>query len=72
MKRNRNGISVGKWLELRTGDRTVLDSNPAGGTLANPFILLCQCLSEETLKVVGPFYLVSMQAVKYPTQGVNV
>ena len=33
----------------------------------------CECLSEETLKVVGPFYLVSMPGkVKYPTQGVNV
>ena len=31
------------------------------------------CLSEETLKSVGPFYLVSMPGeVKYPTQGVNV
>ena len=31
------------------------------------------CLSDETLKAVGPFYLVSMSAdVKDPTQGVNV
>ena len=31
------------------------------------------CLSDETLKAVGPFYLVSMPGeVKYPTQGVNV
>ena len=31
------------------------------------------CISEETLKVVGPFYLVSMPGqVKDPTQGVNV
>ena len=31
------------------------------------------CLSNETLKAVGPFYLVSMPGeVKYPTQGVNV
>ena len=31
------------------------------------------CLSEETLKAGGPFYLVSMPAeVKDPTQGVNV
>ena len=44
-----------------TGDRTV----PAGfeshcrklrfGTLAIPFTPLCQCLSLETLKAVGPF-----------------
>ena len=31
------------------------------------------CLSDETLKAVGPFYLVSMpEEVKDPTQGVNV
>ena len=31
------------------------------------------CLSDETLKAVGPFYLVSMPGeVKVPTQGVNV
>ena len=31
------------------------------------------CLSEETLKAGGPFYLVSMPGeVKHPTQGVNV
>ena len=31
------------------------------------------CLSVETLKAVGPFYLVSMPGeVKYPRQGVNV
>ena len=31
------------------------------------------CLSEETLKAVGPFYLVSMPGeVKDPTQGVDV
>ena len=31
------------------------------------------CLPEETLKAVGPFYLVSMPGeVKYPTQWVNV
>ena len=31
------------------------------------------CLFEETTKVVGPFYLVSMPwEAKHPTQGVNV
>ena len=31
------------------------------------------CLSDETLKAVGPFYLVSMPGeVKDPTQGVTV
>ena len=34
---------------------------------------ICLCLSEETLKPGGPFYLVSMTGeVKYSTQGVNV
>ena len=34
---------------------------------------ICFWLSEETLKVSGPFYLVSMPGeVKDPTQGVNV
>ena len=39
------------------------------GTLAIPLTLLCQCLSDETLKAVGPFYLVSMPGeVKDPTE----
>ena len=38
------------------------------GTLAIPFTPPCQCLSDETLKAVGPFYLVSMSGeVKDPT-----
>ena len=38
------------------------------GTLAIPFIPLCQSRSDETLKAVGPFYLVSMPGeVKDPT-----
>ena len=37
------------------------------------YIRDCLCLSDETLKAVGPFYLVSMPGeVKDPTQGVNV
>ena len=39
------------------------------------YIRYCEslCLSDETVKAVGPFYLVSMPGeVKYPTQGVNV
>ena len=54
-----------------TGDRTVLAGfeshcgNLRFGTLAIPFTPLC---SEETLKAVGPFYLVSMPGeVKDPT-----
>ena len=30
------------------------------GTLTIPFTPLCQCLSDETVKAVGPFYLVPM------------
>ena len=40
-----------------------------------PYIRDCVslCLSDEALKAVGPFYLVSMPGeVKDPTQGVNV
>ena len=54
-----------------TGHRTVRDGFESHcgqlrfGTLATP---PCQCLSEETLKAVGPFYLVSMPGeVKDPT-----
>ena len=57
-----------------TIDRTVDGSSPTSvttflfGTLAIPFTLLCQCLSDETVKAVGPFYLVSMPGeVKDPT-----
>ena len=38
------------------------------GTLAIPLTRLCQYLSDETLKAVDPFYLVSMPGeVKDPT-----
>ena len=41
------------------------------GNFVHPTI--CPCLSEESLKAGGPFYLVSMPGeVKDPTQGVNV
>ena len=42
-------------------DRTVDGSSPTSvktflfGTLAIPFTPLCQCLSDETVKAVGPF-----------------
>ena len=39
------------------------------------YIIDCEylCLSDETVKAVGPFYMVSMLGeVKDPTQGVNV
>ena len=46
----------GPWFESRYGYFICF------GTLAILFTPLCQwqCLSEETLKAVGPFYLVSM------------
>ena len=41
--------------------------------VAISFTPLYQCLSEETPKAVGPFYLVAMPGeVKYLAQGVNV
>ena len=62
-----------RWLGMATGHSRP-GSNPTSvktfrfGTLAIPFTPLCQCLSDETLKAVGPFYLVSMPGeVKYPT-----
>ena len=51
------------WIRASTGDRTFDGSSPTSvktvlfGTLAIPF---CQCLSDEIVKTVGPFYLVSM------------
>ena len=60
------GGTVAQWLERRTGDGGVLGSNPAGGTslrnisMAIPFTPLCQYISEETLKAICSFYLVSM------------
>ena len=68
--------AVAEWVRALacTGDRTVLAGFESHcgklrfGTLAIPFTPLCQCLSEETPKAVGPFYLVSMPGeVKYPT-----
>ena len=66
---------VAEWARALTGDWTVNGSSPAAvrtfrfGTLAIPFTppCHCQCLSDETLKAVGPFYLVSMPGeVKVP------
>ena len=56
------------WSQVR-----ILLAQLCFGTLAIRFIPLCQCLSEETQKAVGPFYLVSMpEDLKDPTQGLNV
>ena len=60
-----------QWLERATDNRVVAGSNPAEAVWKLgqfSFTPLCQCLSEETLKAVGPFYLVSMPGeVKDPT-----
>ena len=70
-----NVDSSGRAVERRTVNRG------DGGSISLAAILklrqFCHptfaCLSEETLKADGPFYLVSMpEEVKDPTQGVNV
>ena len=56
---------MAEWVRASTGDRTVDGSSPTSvktfrfGTLAIPFTPLCQWLSDDTVKAVGPFYLVS-------------
>ena len=68
--------SGGRAVERRTVNRGDGGSIPPTavsklGQFRPPHI--CLCLSEETLKASGPFYLVSMPGeVKDPTQGVNV
>ena len=68
--------AVAEWVRALacTGDWTVRDGFESHcgqlrfGTLAIPFTPPCQCLSEETLNAVGPFYLVSVPGeVKDPT-----
>ena len=59
----------GRKFAPQTGNMTLLGVKNWLSTLETKFL----CLSEETLKAVGPFYLVSMPGeVKDPTQGVNV
>ena len=50
--------AVAEWVRASTGDRTIDGSTPTAGdfefgTLAIPLTLLCQCLSDETLKAVA-------------------
>ena len=66
---------VGKSVGLATGWSWVriLLVEHRFGSLAIPFTQICQFISEETLKSVGPSYLVSMPVeVKYPTQMCNL
>ena len=66
------GSTVGESVGLATGVvlGVILLAELRFGTLAIPFTPLCQCLSKDTIKTLGPFYLVSMpEGAKYPTQG---
>ena len=57
------GGAVDEWVGLATGWSIVqipLRQHIRFGTLTIPFTPLCQGLSEETLKAVGPFYMVSI------------
>ena len=68
------GGAVAEWVRASTGDLMVDGSSLTSvktfrfGTLAISFTPLCQCLSDETVKAVGPFYMLSMPGeVKDPT-----
>ena len=68
--------SSGRAVERRTVNRGDVGSIPPSAILKLRQFrsrYICLCLSEETLKANGPFYLVSMPGeVKDPTRGVNV
>ena len=68
-----------QWLGCSLSTRPARVQFPGGDTIRCKnlalYIIDCEslCLSDDTLKAVGPFYLVSMPGeVKDPTQGVNV
>ena len=73
----RHGNAVVSTSACHAGSRGTL---PRPGTLLGVknmalYIRDCVslCISDETLKAVGPFYLVSMPGeVKYATHGINV
>ena len=67
-------MSGGRAVERRTVNRR--DGGSIAPTAVSKraisFTSHCLCLSEETVKAGGPFYLVSMpREVKDPTQRVN-
>ena len=70
------GEYLGGQLTFRTGQsRGRWFNSPTAVSKLRQFCLpyICLCLSEETLKAIGPIYLVSMPGeVKDPTQGLNV
>ena len=60
---------------MTVNDRWNIVTSKVTDIINRLYIRNCEslCLSDETVKAVGPFYLVSMPGeVKYPTQGVNV
>ena len=63
--------AMAQWLERAADDRVVAGSNhteTARKLWQFPLPDFTKCLSDETLKAVGPFYLVSMPGeVKDPT-----
>ena len=65
--------SSGRTVERRTVKERGRWFNPTYRRFETKAISFCLCLSEETLKAGGPFYLVSMPGeVKDPTQEVNM
>ena len=57
--------TVAEWVGASTGDRTFDGSSPTSvktslRNFGNSVYPACQCPSDETVKAVGPFYLVSM------------
>ncbi len=54
-----NREKVAQWLQRATDDRVVAGSNPPEAAWKLQMTIsitpFCQCLSEEILKVVGPF-----------------
>ena len=71
--------AVVQWLGCSLSTWPARVQFPGGDTIRCKNLALyirdCEslCLSDETLKAVGPFYMVSMPGeVKDPTQGVNV
>ena len=61
--------AAGRWFDSRIRHVSLLGVKTWLSTFRDCLSLY---LSEETLKAVGPFYLVYMPGeIKYPTQGVN-
>ena len=76
---------MGEWRDTSGRTHALHASNPGSPPELGEYYFRCKnlalyirdceslCLSDETVKTVGPFYLVSMPGeVKDPTQGVNV